>query len=88
MRPHVRYDGEHVQPLRTVDDLGEAMRAIVKRHAEYLLELGPVRVLSLDPCPKCMGRVIATETRAVCTSCGWSYREPLVEPVASRRADP
>jgi hypothetical protein len=65
-----------------------AMRDVSLRHAERLAEMGPVRVLALDPCPRCMGRVIASETEARCAAgCGWSYRPSDVEPIASRRAD-
>lgn len=64
-----------------------AMRELARRHAAHLRELGPVRVLAFDPCPRCRGRVVASETVARC-ACGWSYREDAVEPVASRRADP
>ncbi len=55
--------------------LFRTMRGVVERHAERLLELGSVRVLALDPCPVCMGRVVATEIEARCTACSWSYRE-------------
>jgi hypothetical protein len=68
--------------------LFQAMRDVSLRHAERLQELGPVRVLALDPCPRCMGRVLASESEARCAAgCGWSYRPSDVEPVASRRAD-
>lgn len=70
--------------------LAEAMRQLSLRHAELLLEMGPVRVLALDPCPRCLGRVIASETEARCTRCDWWYQQFVAgpEPVASRRADP
>lgn len=64
-----------------------AMRELARRHAAHLRALGPVRVLALDPCPVCSGRVVASESVARC-GCGWSYHEDRVEPVASRRADP
>jgi hypothetical protein len=69
--------------------LFEAMRTVSLRHAERLRELGPVRVLALDPCPRCMGRVVASRVEARCVSgCGWSYRPTTIpEPLASRRAD-
>lgn len=64
------------------------MRDLISRHAKYLRELGPIRVLALDPCPRCMGRVIASEAEARCSNgCGWAYRPPSTEPIASRRAD-
>lgn len=66
-----------------------AMRELSLRHAAHLRALGPVRVLALDPCPRCAGRVVAGEEVAWCRAgCGWSYREPAVTPLASRRADP
>lgn len=65
-----------------------AMRDLARRHAAHLRDLGPVRVLALDPCPICAGRVVASETVAHCRGCGWSWRDDGVEPVASRRADP
>lgn len=68
--------------------LEEALRDISLAHAEHLRSLGEVRVLALDPCPVCMGRVIASEEVARCVSgCGWSYRKDNVVPLASRRAD-
>lgn len=34
-----------------------------------------IRDLAADPCPRCGGNVIASETDAVCAAgCGWSYR--------------
>lgn len=57
------------------DPLLEAFVDVSLRHAERLRELGPVRVLALDPCPCCGGTVIASETDARCAAgCGWSYR--------------
>jgi len=54
--------------------LFEAMRDLSERHAERLRELGPVRVLAMDPCPRCGGTVIASDAEARCASgCGWSY---------------
>ena len=49
--------------------------------------IGPVRVLALDPCPRCMGRVVATDASAACTACGWRYHHQPDHAVASRRAD-
>lgn len=64
------------------------MAELVRLHAQELLALGPVGSLAMDPCPRCMGRVIASDTRAACTNCGWRYddREQQVA-VGSRRAD-
>lgn len=57
------------------DALFEAMKTVTLEHARNLRELGPVRVLALDPCPRCGGSVIASETEARCAAgCGWSYR--------------
>ena len=68
--------------------LYEAMVDVTNRHARQLRELGPVRVLALDPCPRCGGSVIASEVEARCLSgCGWSYQQHGSEPLASRRAD-
>jgi hypothetical protein len=67
--------------------LFEAFVDVSLRHAERLREFGPIRVLALDPCPTCMGRVVASEVAARCVACGWSYRDDGVEPLASRRAD-
>jgi hypothetical protein len=70
------------------ESLFDAMVDVSRRHAERLRELGEVRVLALDPCPMCMGRVIASEDEARCAAgCGWSYRRHGTDPVASRRAD-
>lgn len=55
-------------------DMTEALVEVTKAHAAHLRELGPVRVLALDPCPICMGVVIASETEARCTVCDWTYR--------------
>ena len=52
--------------------LETAMRELARRHAAHLRELGPVRVLAMDPCPNCGGRVMAGDTQARCvTGCGW-----------------
>lgn len=52
-----------------------AMRDVSLRHAARLREMGPVRVLALDPCPRCGGNVIASDDEAKCASgCEWSYR--------------
>lgn len=61
--------------LRDGRDMTSALLDVTRRHAEQLRELGPVRVLALDPCPVCMGVVLADDTKAVCRSCGWTYRE-------------
>ena len=64
------------------------MRELSLRRANHLRALGPVRVLALDPCPRCMGRVIASDTEARCvTGCGWTYSQHEPDPVASRRVD-
>jgi len=70
-------------------DLADAMRQVTLRHADRLTAMGPVRVLALDPCPRCGGRVIAGDISARClTGCGWTYvRLTGPEPIASRRAD-
>jgi hypothetical protein len=53
----------------------ELARDLSLAHSEHLKELGPIRVLALDPCPRCTGGVIAGETEARCAAgCGWSYR--------------
>lgn len=55
--------------------LADAMKELTLAHAEHLRELGDVRVLALDPCPRCTGRVIATDEIAKCAAgCGWTYR--------------
>lgn len=55
--------------------LFDVMRALSLRHAELLRELGPVRVLALDPCPRCGGNVIASDTEARCAAgCDWRHR--------------
>lgn len=61
--------------LRDGKDMTSALLNVTKQHADHLRELGPVRVLALDPCPRCMGRVIATETEARCVTCDWRYCE-------------
>jgi len=66
--------------------LFDQMVEISLRHADRLRDLGPVRVLALDPCPRCMGRVIASDVEARCVFCGWRYREGGPDPVASRKA--
>lgn len=59
----------------TGESLFDAMVRVSLSHAERLKELGPVRVLALDPCPRCGGNVIASDDEAKCASgCGWSYR--------------
>lgn len=59
----------------TDDALVEAMRVLSLEHAAQLRALGPVRVLALDPCPRCGGNVIASATEARCAAgCDWSYR--------------
>lgn len=83
-----RYTRILLGELRDGRDLTEALRDVTRAHADHLRALGPVRVLALDPCPVCMGRVVASEVVARCLGCAWTYREPTVEPVASRRADP
>lgn len=50
-------------------DAFKVAREISLAHAERLLALGPVRVLALDPCPRCGGRVVASEVEARCTAC-------------------
>lgn len=53
----------------------EAMRDVCLRHADLLRALGPIGVMALDPCPRCGGTVLASETEARCASgCEWSYR--------------
>lgn len=73
----------------TGQPLFDAMVDVSLRHAERLQQLGPVQVLALDPCPRCGGTVIASDTEARCVSgCKWSYsRHGTPEPIASRRAD-
>lgn len=83
-----RYTQILLGELRDGRDLTQALRDVTRAHAAELRELGPIRVLALDPCPRCTGRVIASDTVASCTACGWSYRESAVQPVASRRAIP
>ena len=57
------------------DDLFTVMQKLTLAHADHLRALGPVRVLALDPCPRCGGTVIASETDARCAAgCDWSYR--------------
>jgi hypothetical protein len=74
--------------VATNSALLQAFTDLSNRYAELLRNLGEVRVLALDPCPRCMGRVIATDTTARCASgCGWTYRIDTSEPIASRRAD-
>jgi len=64
--------GEEGADTREV--LGEAFRAITARHAEYLESVGPIRAFALDPCPRCTGQVIASDTVAKCAAgCGWEY---------------
>jgi ribosomal protein S27AE len=55
------------------DSLLEAFLDLTVRHATRLQQMGEVMALALDPCPRCMGRVIASDSRAACTECGWSY---------------
>lgn len=68
-----RYCEILIAELRDGRDMAEALREVTLAHAEHLRELGPVRVLALDPCPICMGQVIADEQVARCSSCGWRY---------------
>jgi hypothetical protein len=68
------------------DSLLEAFLDLTTRYATRLQQMGEVMALALDPCPRCMGRVIASDARAACTECGWSYVVDGVEPIASRRA--
>lgn len=82
-----RYTRILLAELRDGRDLTEALRDVTRAHAAEIRALGEVMVLACDPCPHCWGRVIASETVATCTSCGWSYRESPVEPVASRKAN-
>ena len=69
---------DHLQPIideyRPGDDLFAVAQKLTLAHAAHLEELGPVRVLTLDPCPRCAGRVIASETTAKCLGCGWTSR--------------
>lgn len=51
------------------DALAGAMRDLALEHAAHLRELGPVRVWALDPCPRCSGQVLASESVARCTRC-------------------
>lgn len=46
--------------------------ALVARHAARLEELGPVRVVALEPCPRCAGNVIASTDVARCTRCDYT----------------
>ena len=64
----------NLDQLRTDNgrSLFDAMRDLTHRHAEHLEQLGPVRVLALDPCPRCRGSVMASETTATCRNCGWT----------------
>lgn len=55
--------------------LETAIRELARRHTQHLKALGPIRVLAQDPCPICMGRVIADEHQARCLNCDWTYRE-------------
>jgi hypothetical protein len=74
--------------MATNGALLQAFTDLSNRYAELLRNLGEVRVLALDPCPRCMGRVIASDTEARCAAgCGWTYRRDASDPVASRRAD-
>lgn len=52
--------------------LSHAMRDLSLEHAARLMELGPVRVYALDPCPRCNGQVVASETVARCTRCDFT----------------
>lgn len=54
------------------DALFAAMVDVSLAHADRLRELGPVRVLTLDPCPRCGGRVLAGETVARCVACSYT----------------
>jgi len=61
--------------LRDGRDMTEALLEVTRAHADHLLALGPVRVRALDPCPRCGGSVIASDTEARCVSgCSWSYK--------------
>jgi hypothetical protein len=55
------------------DSLLEAFLDLTSRYATRLQQMGEVMALALDPCPRCMGRVIASDARAACTECGWTY---------------
>ena len=53
-------------------DLFDVARRLTLAHAAHLGALGPVRVLTLDPCPRCSGRVLAGDATAKCAAgCGW-----------------
>lgn len=54
------------------DALFEAAKRLTLEHAAHLRQLGPVRVLALDPCPRCDGRVVASESVARCTRCDFT----------------
>lgn len=65
----------------TVDSravIADAMREITLRHADHLRELGPIRVVALDPCPRCNGQVIASDTVARCTRCDYTVGGGIV----------
>lgn len=54
------------------DALFHAMRDLTVEHAALLEELGSVRVMALDPCPRCSGLVLASESVARCTRCDFT----------------
>lgn len=65
--------GELLGDRQAADDaLFSAMRQLSLDHAAHLRELGPVRVLALDPCPRCDGQVLASEDVARCTRCDFT----------------
>lgn len=68
------YTHELLMAINGGASLEDAMRAVSLKHAEHLKELGSVRVLALDPCPRCGGQVIASEIEARCAGCDWSHR--------------
>lgn len=61
--------------------LADAMADLTINHAARLHKLGDVRVLALDPCPRCGGRILASTTEARCTTgCDYSYQRHGVTP--------
>lgn len=68
-----RYTRILIAELRDGRDMAQALRQITLEHANHLRQLGPIRVLALDPCPMCMGVVLADTEKAYCR-CGWNYR--------------
>lgn len=54
------------------DALFEAMKRVTLEHAARLAAMSPVQVAALDPCPRCSGYVLASDTIARCTRCDFT----------------